>query len=242
MFAGALIAICIRSQLPQDFRFPPVVWDFLMRGQLERERVLEIDLGLAALLESGSCFVTVDLVGNEVPLTAGGRLELVTPENRARFVALAIAHRCAEMQQALVWMSDGFRENLRFDPLPVLSGTSLELLACGAREISAQDLRRVTRVNLPVQRERIFWAVVDQLTSEERGLLLRFSTGTRRIPAASIGERMVSLEVDCGGDRNQCPSASTCFAALHWPDYSSVEIALVRVRVAITYGGRFDRA
>jgi hypothetical protein len=234
-FVGMFIGICIRAGLPHDFRFPPVVWDYLAHGVLLPELVLEIDDGFAALLEHGQSFVTTTLTGSSIPLTAGGRTEAVTAANRQMFIALAKAQRFAEMQESLALVHEGLWQVFGFGPIATLSGDVIEIFACGQGEITVNALRETTFLFLPNESARMFWNVVEQLTSEERSALLKFATGSPRIPIGSTHR----LRVTSSGPPDQCPTAATCSCELHWPEYSSLDIALRRVRAAINFGGGF---
>ena len=67
------------------------------------------------------------------------------------------------------------------------------------------------------------WAVLTQLTSDERSRFLRFVTGRKRPPAPFTVAK-------AGGDKDSLPHASTCASTLFLPDYSCVTVAKEKLR------------
>jgi hypothetical protein len=137
-------------------------------------------------------------------------------------------------------MREGMQANLGFDLTGALTGEMLELCACGRKVVSVDDLRRLVDIRVPPNQERMFWAIVERLSDEERSSLLKFATGTGTLPADIRNRRSFMLhrlpKIDV------CPTASTCFFELQWPRYSSVETGLRLVRAALTYEGGFALA
>jgi hypothetical protein len=107
LFVGSFIAICIRSGLAEDSRFPPLVWDYLANGSLTIERLFEIDQDYAKLINSleeafdrGMAedefaqafrlpFVVLDITSQQISLCERGRSEMLTLRKCRRFIALA---------------------------------------------------------------------------------------------------------------------------------------------------------
>jgi hypothetical protein len=160
--AGALIGICIRSQLVQDFNFPPLVWEFLVTGQVSIERVFDVDQNykslIASLSEAEACgmepaefaskfqlkFTVFNVRGEEVPLTQRGKSEMVTISNCGHYIAMANEFRRNELKQYLEWMRTGFWDNMGFSPIPGMSWRALEFCACGEKTVDIATLRQVT--------------------------------------------------------------------------------------------------
>ncbi len=113
-------------------------------------------------------------------------------------------------------------------------------------QIDAAELRRHTQytggffaMDPVVQR---FWAVVENdLTEEERALLLRFVTACPRAPPlgfASLTPPFTLQRVD--GADSRLPTASTCFNILKLPPYSSQQVLREKLRTAIHAKANFD--
>jgi hypothetical protein len=256
--AGALIGICIRSQLVQDFNFPPLVWEFLVAGQVSIERVFDVDRNYKSLIASLNeaeasgmeaaefaskfhlKFTVFNVRGEEVPLTQRGKLEMVTISNCGNYVAMANEFRRNELKQYLEWMRAGFWENMGFSPIPGMSWRALEFCACGQKTFDVAMLKRVTLVEISSEQAAIFWRVVERFTAEERAALLKFATGTSRLPPRAVEQRLVCLKLNSVSGVDLLPTASTCFYQLHMPTYRSFETAYQKIRVAVLYTGTFE--
>jgi hypothetical protein len=251
-FVGALIGICARSGLAQDFRFPPVIWDFLASGTVTIEHIFEIDQNYAQLISSlrealdrgmdadefrrtfRYKFVVTDITGREVPLNERGRSIDLTIVNCREFISLANEFRVGQLKEVLWLVRDGLWTNFGFKAPPRLPGLAIEFCACGEKVIDVQILQRLTVVEIPKEEGVIFWRVVEALSQEERAALLKFATGVPRIPPHAIEQNTMCLKLDRGQGRDRLPCASTCFYQLHMPVYTSFENALKFIRIAIT--------
>jgi hypothetical protein len=186
-------------------------------------------------------FVVSDIAGQQAPLCERGRSEPLTVGKCRRFITLANEFRLGQLREAFQPIRDGLWRNFNFDPPPRLPGLALEFCACGERLIDVQVLRSLTDVSIPADQAVLFWRVVEEFSQEERAALLKFATGTPRLPADAIEKRTtcLSLDVDQSG-RDRLPTASTCFYRLHLPRYSSFENALRCIRIAVTTAATFE--
>jgi hypothetical protein len=259
-FAGALIAIAMRSGLAQDFRFPPLVWEYLVTRQVRLPRIFEIDQAFAALMTSleeaqkegvndadfavrfNLSFVVLNSRMEEVALVPGGRSRRVRASDLPQFIALATEWRLRELRGPLEALAKGFWENLNFAPPAGVGWRCVEFLACGRQGIELETLRSIATIHLPEDRERRFWSACARLTPEELGMLLKFATGRSRLPPGRLrrDEDLFVVDSDEGTDR--LPTASTCFNKLHLPRYTTDDKCLIALRAAINFAGSFDRS
>lgn len=257
--AGAMIAIAARSELVQSFNFPPLVWEFLVTGEIPSiNMIFDIDeiyknsiTSLQDALKSDMSeeefssrfkmkFVVNDSTGKEVPLTQRGKTESVTMSNCGLYISLANNFRINEMKENLSSMRKGLWENFNFDPPPTLDAMTLEFACCGQKEITVEILKRVTEFRgIREERQAMFWRVVEEFTPAERSLLLKFSTARVNIPP-QITEDTILLYIDDANSVNTCPMSSTCFHKLHLPDYTSFENAYKLIKMAIECTGTFE--
>lgn len=255
---GAVIAICIRTGLVQFFNFPPLVWEYLISGEVALERVMEIDDNYKTTIESfkeamregmsdeefkarlNHKFVIADARGNEMPLIQRGRTEFVTASNCAQFISLANEFRINELKASLNAIRNGMWENIGIEPLISLDWSTLEYAACGEREITFDALRKVTQFEgVETRQQDIFLKVVETMTSEQRSLLLKFSTGRIRLPP-NFKDNEKFLRVDRAEGIDKMPTSSTCFHQFHMPRYSSFHKAFKLITLAIEYTGSFE--
>jgi hypothetical protein len=132
-FVGALLAIAIRSGLPQDFNFPPFFWEYLMTRQISIEAIFGVDHEFHSLITSlkqamhvtpnaaaiervNLRFVIQNSPGKEVFLTLKGFEQSVTINNCDQFIALAVELRLNEMRPCLDEISSGLWENFKMAP------------------------------------------------------------------------------------------------------------------------------
>ena len=81
-----------------------------------------------------------------------------------------------------------------------------------------------------------FWRVMNELTSKDRALFLRFTWGRSRLPkTGSEWPRPFKLCLKEESDE-MLPVAHTCFFQLELPPYSSDAIMRKRLLVAIHFG------
>jgi hypothetical protein len=257
-FVGALLAIAIRSGLPQDFNFPPLFWEYLITRQLTIENIFDIDHDFHSLVTSlkqamkatpnpaaaverfNLRFVIQNSAGNEVLLTPKGFEQLVTIDNCDQFIALAIEFRLNEMRPYLDDIANGLWENFKMVPPSYLDWTTLEYAACGERGVPVAMLRKMTTFfEVPDDQQAIFWNVVEHFTHEQRSLLLKFVTGRPRLPVYPIEGPLLKVDFTFG-DNDRMPTASTCFGRLHLPRYSSVEKARKLIMLAVEETGTFE--
>ena len=256
-FAGALIAICIRTGLVQQFNFAPIVWKYLISGEINIDMIFEIDENYKMLINSledalqcnmsneeferrfNIKFVVFDSTGKECPLIQQGKLESVSINNCALYISLANQFRLNEMKNNLQYMKDGFWTNLNFSPPPNFDWQSLEYAACGEKEISIDAMKEITRFDSSIgtPEQDLFWRVFDSFNFSERSLLLKFITGRVNLPTNHLD---FIILIDSTGSVDTLPTASTCFHTLHYPNYTSFETAYRLMKIAIEYTGTID--
>jgi hypothetical protein len=257
-FVGALIAISIRSGLPQDFNFPPFFWEYLMVRQLRIKSIYEIDhdfhsliVGLSQAMKSSGNpaaaierfnlrFVIQNSMGKDVFLTPKGMDQPVTLDNCEQFIALAIEFRLNEMKPYLDEICEGLWENFKTSPPKYIDWATLEYAACGERGISVESLKKVTTfIEVPEDQQQVFWSVVEHLSNDQRSLLLKFVTVRPRLPVYLTNESFLKVDFTFG-ETDRMPTASTCFGRLHLPRYTTLEKARRLILLAIEYTGTFE--
>ncbi|OHT07449.1 hypothetical protein TRFO_24348 [Tritrichomonas foetus] len=259
-FAGALIAIAIRTGLVQQFNFPPLVWNYLINGEITIEQIFAIDVNYKLLITSlqeamnsemtdyefakrfNMKFTVIDSSGREKTLTQRGKTEVVTLSNCGLYISLANEFRLSELKENLEYMREGMLKNFNFNLPPTLDAETLEFAACGPKDISVEALKRVTYFSgIEDSQIFIFWRVIEAFTPEERALLLKFATARVNLPPQIKGGD-IFLKVDSSGIRDSLPTASTCFHQLHYPGYSSYEIAYRMMKIAVECTGTIELA
>ncbi|XP_018117468.1 E3 ubiquitin-protein ligase HACE1 isoform X1 [Xenopus laevis] len=202
------------------------------------------DLGLELTFS-----VETDVFGamEEVPLKPGGASILVTQENKAEYVQLVTELR---MTRAIQPQINGFLQGFHmFIPpslIQLFDEYELELLLSGMPEIDVNDWMKNTEYTSGYERDdqviQWFWEVVQELTQEERVLLLQFVTGSSRVPHGGFayimgGSGLQNFTIAAVAyTANLLPTSSTCINMLKLPEYPSKEILKDRLLVALHCG------
>uniref|UniRef100_A0A674HI41 E3 ubiquitin-protein ligase HACE1 n=1 Tax=Taeniopygia guttata TaxID=59729 RepID=A0A674HI41_TAEGU len=121
-----------------------------------------------------------------------------------------------------------------------------ELLLSGMPEIDVNDWLKNTEYTSGYERGdqviQWFWDVVEELTQEERVLLLQFVTGSSRVPHGGFAHIMGGSGLQnftiaaVPYTANLLPTSSTCINMLKLPEYPSKEILKDRLLVALHCG------
>jgi len=178
----------------------------------------------------------------EVELKPDGRNIPVTEENKEEFVQLRaeqlLSHSIREQIDRFL---KGFYELIPKDLIGLFNAQELELLISGLPDIDVEDMRRNTeytgyRPDSPIVQG--FFQVVQEMTQEERALLLQFVTGNSKVPLEGFaalqgmrGPQKFHITRVPGTDR--LPSAHTCFNQLDLPEYESFAELKERLLTAI---------
>ncbi|XP_077145766.1 E3 ubiquitin-protein ligase HACE1 isoform X1 [Ranitomeya variabilis] len=202
------------------------------------------DLGLELTFS-----VETDVFGamEEVPLKPGGASLVVTQENKAEYVQLVTELR---MTRAIQPQINGFLQGFHmFIPpslIQLFDEFELELLLSGMPEIDVNDWIKNTEYTSGYDKDdqviKWFWEVVQELTQEERVLLLQFATGSSRVPHGGFafimgGSGLQNFTIAAVAyTSNLLPTSSTCINMLKLPEYPSKETLKDRLLVALHCG------
>ncbi|CAG0922014.1 unnamed protein product [Notodromas monacha] len=109
----------------------------------------------------------------------------------------------------------------------------VELLVCGTVETDLTELESFTKYDCGYSADseviRWFWKAVHEMTSEQKLDLLRFITGSHRVPVGGL--KALGLVISRhGDDSSRLPSAHTCFNVLLLPGYASEELLRERIQ------------
>jgi hypothetical protein len=78
-----------------------------------------------------------------------------------------------------------------------------------------------------------FWKVVHSMSAPDRQQLLRFVTGSPRLPPGGFPDGGPEISRVACLDPPQCPTAATCSATLFLPDYKNFSVLRDRLKTAI---------
>jgi ubiquitin-protein ligase E3 C len=88
---------------------------------------------------------------------------------------------------------------------------------------------------------KLFWDVMESLTEEEKGAVLKFITSTPRAPLLGFGSLNPLFSIrDSGNDQERLPSTSTCVNLLKLPVYRDARVLKEKLLYASFSGAGFD--
>jgi len=249
---GTLLGLAIYNGHILDVHLPPVAYKKLLGVEptLADLRAtfpalahgLEALLGYGGDVEGDLCYtfeVDVDLFGEPrtVELVPGGAAIAVTADNRRQFVELYARYVLEEaVRPQFDAFAAGFLQVCGGPALSMFEPRELELLVCGLPHLDFDALERGTQYEggygpeTPVVRD--FWAVVKEMTLEEKRRLLSFTTGSDRAPVGGLGSLQMVVQRN-GGDTMRLPTSHTCFNVLLLPEYAGREKLRSRLLLAI---------
>uniref|UniRef100_A0A8C1THG2 E3 ubiquitin-protein ligase HACE1 n=1 Tax=Cyprinus carpio TaxID=7962 RepID=A0A8C1THG2_CYPCA len=190
------------------------------------------DLGLELTFS-----VETDVFGTmeEVPLKPGGTAIQVTQDNKAEYVQLVTELR---MTRAIQPQINAFLQGFHtFIPPSLIQLFDEYELVSRFLLSSLHETPLYTGKYIPW-----FWEVVENLTQEERVLLLQFVTGSSRVPHGGFaflmgGSGLQKFTIAAVPyTSNLLPTSSTCINMLKLPEYPSKDVLRDRLLVALHCG------
>jgi hypothetical protein len=191
-------------------------------------------------------------------LKPGGANIEVTPDNLEEYLQLyaedhlikTIREQVNAMRQGLnVFLDDALMAKLR----AFCTVAEFQLMLCGTPEIDVDDWQASTEYrggySAGSDQVKWFWAGVRGMTSEERGQLLFFCTGSARAPATGFANLMgysgqqhcFTIERDDRGVERP-PTAASCFNKLKLPPYPSAQTLAAKLRLTFWAEGFHEGA
>ena len=168
-----------------------------------------------------------------------GVLVDVTSANRARFAS----RKRLEMTQRIIDddsasdIRDGLLHVLQPAALGMLSPEEFILAVCGSHDIDVDEWRRFTDAPSSQQLSWL-WNIVGRMKTDEKALLLQFSTGSALVPVGGFAKLSPRWSVHFNEYMSaaKLPTTSTCFNTMNCPKYPSEEIFEQRLMTAIRHG------
>lgn len=249
---GILLGLAIYNGHILDCRFPMVVYRKLLGYMPTFEDLREVDPALASGLQKLLDFdgdvqeafdlnfqLSYDVFGEtrEVDLLPDGANTPVTNDSRGQYVWLYTRHTLeTSIERQFAAFARGFYRMCGGPVMQLFQPEELEQLVCGSPELDFVALEMATVYDDGYDSEsptvRDFWEVVHALPAEEKQGLLRFVTGSDRVPIKGLGSLPFVISRN-GPDTDRLPTAHTCFNHLLLPQYESAEKLGRLLRLAI---------
>ena len=177
-------------------------------------------------------------------MVPGGSKKTVTDSNKDEYVKLHARHKLDRVTKspALEAIRNGLYEIVPLELLKHFTAPEFACLLGGVAAIDVGDWRRHARYDgydVTSPQVRWLWRLITRFTPDERTLLLKFSTGSSRMPVGGFGQLQgmggahpftvvkTPLTRGAGSERTGAyclPTSATCFNTR----YSSLTLATSR--------------
>ena len=259
IYSGLLIAIAFVSRIPQPFRFADFVWAYFTGKNLTIEDIYSVDTLFEKLMKEiengeiddieaekrGLTFTVMDSHSNSVELFTGGRGVRVTQDRLLEYSQLCKKYRLKEMKRQLDWLKEGISYFFPNDAIALLSPWELELIICGDNTIPINELKKHCKYDSKDPSSQMLWEVLENFSSEERMLFIKFATGCMGLPPPGTKwhNDLTIKWVQTNNDDDKSkplPTASTCSSIIRIPRYSTKKYMSKKILAAITFGVDID--
>lgn len=176
----------------------------------------------------------------------------VTNQNRLVYISYIARHRL-QVQPYLQTNAflQGLGQIIQPSWLSMFNQGELQRLVGGdAGEVDVADLRRNTVYsgvyvigddNEEHPTVKLFWQVMESMSTADRQKVLKFVTSTPRAPLLGFGHLNPRFSIrDSSSDEERLPSTSTCANLLKLPRYTSAKTLREKLMYAINSGAGFD--
>jgi hypothetical protein len=239
VYAGAVIALCYVTRMPQPFRFARLVWRGLCGAGLTAGDIGESDAGFREALARPERFAIENAAGETIELVPGGARMAVREDQREEFRRLAVKARIREMAEPLAALRRGFTRFFPQQASALLAPWELELLICGPFDMPIADMRK--HIGVSGEHAEMLWRVLEGFTPEERRQFVKFGCGRSGLPPP--GRSWTSkLQVKFTGTSRKelLPTAGVCGSVITIPLYKDEKTLEEKLRKAITFSGTFE--
>ena len=198
----------------------------------------------------------------ETELVPGGSKKTVTDFNKDKYVRLHARHKLDRVTKsaAIEAVRHGLLEIVPLELLKHFTAPEFACLLGGVAAIDVHDWRANARYDGYDEQSpqvRWLWRLVHSFTPDERTLLLKFATGSSRMPVGGFANlrgfgsdsspftvQRTPLSFSSGGGGGASgrvgayclPTAATCFNTLRLPEYPTYEALEEAVTIALRHG------
>ena len=253
-FFGRLIGKAIYDRHLLDVHLNPILYKHLLGIAPTMDDLKEMDPVYCDSLQwvMNNSIDGVDVLENfsvvrqefgesvEVELIPNGKNIAVTDKNKRAYVEALVAWECGKaFEKQINAIRNGFFDIIPEEAVKVFNVKELELLINGKEDIDVDDMQSGSVYNggydLDSKPIALFWEAMKEWTIKERGEVLRFVTGTSRVPLDGFDPVFTITKASEGG-KNALPSAHTCFNQLVLPEYENLKQLQEKMKFAIAEG------
>jgi E3 ubiquitin-protein ligase TRIP12 len=240
--------LCAKAILMDKILAIPLSSTFFKLVKNETVSLVDVDFELAAALRCPEGLFGLPFLypGTGIEMKRGGRKLIVNAENVAEYVRLVEDFTCGSyIMSKMAYFMKSFETNIQRETLSLLSSEEIVRLISGEDvEITIDDLKQYVKLEhgygLHSREIEDFFAIVAEMSVEDKRLLWQFLTGCDRLPNGGLSALHPQLTIakripENGSLPDEClPSVMTCTNYLKLPAYSRKEIMKQKILQAIT--------
>lgn len=193
------MGIAARSGLYMDITLAPTVWKLLVEEQPVAADLESVNFIEAAFIkkmreatpetfvyEFGELdFTTQSSGGSMVELHSSGERDVVTWENRERFIDELVRYRLTEMTTVVAAVRRGLCTQIPQIALAMMRWDDLEKRVCGNPMVDVALLQSATEYEGYSESDNVvkwLWEILSEFSQEQRKAYLKFVWGRTRLP------------------------------------------------------------
>jgi len=259
--AGRFVALAVLRERTLPLSLSTLFCKYLLRLPVSMHDVQKLDpqfyrMRVMSLMEDGGLdamkkalgepltflSAATDLHREPEELKPGGASTVVSEENRTEYLQLLCEARlCSGNRREIASMVQGFWDLLPAELLQEcnISATELALMISGVHCLDVDQWKLHAQWNVNnKQLEVWFWQVVREMSEEQRGMLLHFTTGSSRLPLGGFRDLQPTFTVNRSTDSlEHLPHSHTCVNQILLPNYHSKEQLREKLSKAIVDQG-----
>ena len=246
---GIFLAKSLQMECVIDINLNPALFKLIRNKPVSLE---EIDPILANSIKDPSKLADAGLTfiypGYEIPMKANGDNIDVTSENVYEYIQLINDYTYGSKMKPLIdGFIKGFNSVIQFQYLDVFNEDEIVKIFAGVNpKISYEDLEKnviISHGYNPNDKEiKMLFEVITEMDADQQKQLIQFITGYSQLPIGglsalepklTIAKKIIEDEIT---PDKYLPSVMTCTNYFKVPPYSSKQIMLEKIRVAISEG------
>eukprot|EP00762_Andalucia_godoyi_P002409 ANDGO_02828.mRNA.1 putative E3 ubiquitin-protein ligase HERC2 len=264
-FLGRLIGVALRSKNHLALDLSNHLWKSMVGLSLDRADLRSVDEFAVhftdslrelsgpdaeetfhSLIESSCTWVVKLADGSETALIGNGKQNVVSFQDRLMYADLYEQARIHEVDRQVEKIVEGVNDVVPGNRWLTLFGNrEVEMLACGSPSVDLDMLKRHTVYEGFNAKSKVivdFWSVLEEASSEDRSMFLRFVSGRARLPLTdSAFDRPMKIQVlDRPRPDDYLPLSHTCFFSIELPKYSNKEVLRSKLLYAIRHCTAID--
>jgi hypothetical protein len=265
-FLGRLMGTAVRHGIVLPLNLSSLIWKPLSGHHVDGEDLKEVAPSLWEIIYRGLSidqkFLTRDiledfqdqfephysvLVGTGPPTPSSPRPVKLTRENFTNTCGRVKVSRLRRGNSQLESLFEGLSSVVPTELFCLFEPSGLEALFCGSKKMDLKLLKSKTEYADQLTEEdahiQHFWKAMERMDEKQQALFLKFVSASERLPK-SAADFQINFKIRrYTGEhdhQSRLPEGKTCFFELTLPEYSSEDVCLSKLLMAIENSPNMD--